>query len=132
MPSGLNLCDGGGFCTDGFCLSGTPMFCPDDTSALWLGTATSVIGTVDIALTICPSADVLSGVFRLGSETIFGTAFIAVDGVTILFDPLIFADGSSCTFSGSFLGLTMGGDFLCFDPFGFVMSAGTWGATRCP
>ena len=133
MPSGLNLCDGIGFCTDGFCLNGTPMFCPDDTPALWLGTATSMIGTVDIAFPICPSAGIFSGVFRLGSETsTFGTAVIAVDGVTILFDPLIFADGSSCTFSGSLLGLTMGGDFACFDPFGVGASTGAWGATRCP
>ncbi len=134
MPSVLNPCDGVGFCTDGFCLNGTPLFCPDDTPALWLGTATSVIGTVDIAFAICPSAEVISGVFfRFGSETaIFGTAVIAVDGVSILFDPLIFADGSSCTFSGPLLGLTMGGDFACFDPFGFAVNAGTWGATRCP
>ena len=142
MPSVLNPCDGVGFCTgigfctDGFCfcLNGTPMFCSDDTPALWLGTATSVIGTVDIAFTICPSAEVISGVFfRLGSETaIFETAIVAVDGVTILFDPLIFADGSSCTFNGSLLGLTMGGDFACFDPLGFAIRTGRWGATRCP
>ena len=106
----------------------------DHTPALWLGTATSVIGTVDIAFTICPSAEVISGVFfRLGSETaIFETAIVAVDGVTILFDPLIFADGSSCTFNGSLLGLTMGGDFACFDPLGFAIRTGRWGATRCP
>ena len=141
MPSVLDLCNGTQFCTDGFCVTEVPIFCPDGTPALWLGTATSALGITDIAFTICASGEFVSGVFSclpgslacFGSETAtFGTVVIGVDGVTIFFDPLIFADGSTCTFSGSLIGFTMGGDFVCLDLFGFVVSTGTWTATRCP
>jgi hypothetical protein len=136
-----NLCDGLVLCAGGVCLAGTPALCPDGTPALWFGTATSVSGSVDIAFTLCASDAFVSGAFFcfpdsascfVTESAIFGTTFVTLDGITILFDPLIFADGSSCTFDALLVGLTMGGDFFCVDPFGFTVSAGTWDASRCP
>ena len=136
-----NLCDGLVLCAGGVCMAGTPALCPDGTPALWFGTATSVSGSVDIAFTLCGSDAFVSGTFFclpgaapcfVTESAIFGTALVTVDGVTILFDPLIFADGSSCTVDALLVGLTMSGDFFCVDPFGFTVSAGTWGASRCP
>jgi hypothetical protein len=138
MPLVPSLCDGTVFCDGGVC--GFPTLCPDGTGALWIGTASDVFGTVDIAFTFCPFDAFFSGTFLClpGSapcfvtvSPIFGTTVIAVDGVTILFDPLISGDGGSCMFNASLLQRTMGGDFVCFDPFGFAVDTGTWSAARC-
>jgi len=134
-------CDGLPLCIGGVCVAGTPALCPDGTSALWVGTATSLTGLVDIEFMICPADAFVSGTFVCLSDfapcfavesAIFGTTFVSVDGITILFAPLVFATGDTCTFDGLLDGLTMGGDFVCVDPFGFVVSAGTWNASRCP
>ncbi len=121
-------------------MAGTPALCPDGTPALWFGTATSVTGSIDIAFTICASDAFVSGTFFclpgslpcfVTESAIFGTTGVTVDGITILFDPLIFADGGSCKFNVLLVELTMGGDFICVDPFGFTLTAGTWDASRC-
>jgi hypothetical protein len=120
---------------------GTPALCPDGTPALWFGTATSGSDSVDITFTLCASDVFVSGAFLclpgfvpcfVTESAFFGTVLVTVDGLTILFDPLVFADGTSCTFNALLVGLTMSGDFLCVDPFGFAASAGTWRASRCP
>ena len=141
MPSVSTLCDGGVFCAGGTCLTKTSLLCPDGTSALWLGTAVSDIGAVDIAFAICPSHEFFSGTFFclpgsvscfVTQSATFGTIAITVDGVSIVLNPFTFGEGAGCTFNGSLLGLTMSGDFTCFDAFGFAVSSGTWSATRCP
>lgn len=138
---GANLCDGLQGCVGGVCVVGMPGLCPDDTPALWLGTASDLAGFIDIAITLCPADALVSGVLFclpgsapcFGVESaIFGTTFVGVDGITVIFDPIIFADGGSCTFDGLLFGFTMGGNFLCVDPFGFTVSTGTWSASRCP
>jgi hypothetical protein len=140
-PSMVNACDGRAFCAGGVCVVGTPALCPDGTPALWLGTATSGRGSIDIAFTLCASDAFVSGAFIclpgsvpcfVSESGFFGTILFTADGVTILFDPFVFADGSSCTFDALLVGLTMSGDFFCVDPFGFAVSAGTWSTTRCP
>jgi plastocyanin len=140
MPSMVNSCDGLAPCAGVVCVLG-PALCPDGTPALWFGTATSVSGSVDIAFTLCASDAFVSGAFFclpgslpcfLTESAFFGTILVTADGITILFDPLVFGDGTSCTFDELLVGLTMGGDFFCVDPFGFTVSAGTWEASRCP
>ena len=136
-----NVCDGLPRCVGGVCLAGAPSFCPDGTPALWVGTASSLTGLVNLEFAICAADGFVSGTFECLSDflpcfavesSIFGTTFVSVDGLTILFDPLVFATGDSCTFDGLLVGRTMGGDFVCVDPFGFIVSAGTWDASRCP
>ena len=137
----MNACDGLASCAEGACVVGTPALCPDGTPALWLGSASSGSGSVDIAFTLCATDAFVSGAFVclpasgpcfLSESALFGTILLSADGLTILFDPFVFADGTSCTFDTLLVGLTMSGEFFCVDPFGFVVSAGTWGATRCP
>jgi len=139
-PSTFNPCGRLAPCAGGVCVTPTPTFCPDGTPALWFGTAASLAGSVNVVFTFCAFDPFVSGTFFCPSSVpcliaegvIFGTTFVTVDGVAIVFDPLTFADGDSCTFDGWLGGLTMTGNFLCVDPFGFPMTAGTWGATRCP
>ena len=139
-PSLVNPCDGLAPCAAGACLVGTLALCPDGTPALWFGTATSGSGAVDFVFTLCASDAFVSGAFLClpgsvpclaADSALFGTILVTVDGTTILFDPLVFADGS-CTLDALLVGLTMSGDFFCVDPFGFAASAGTWRASRCP
>jgi plastocyanin len=139
-PAG-NVCDGFPRCLTGVCVAGAPQFCPDGTPALWVGTASSFTGFVDLEFAICAADGFVSGTFACLSDflpcfavesPIFGSTGVSVDGVTILFAPFVFATGETCTFDGLLVGLTMGGEFVCVDPFGFVVSAGTWNASRCP
>jgi hypothetical protein len=123
------------------CVPQTPTLCPDGTPALWIGTTTSLIGFADIDFVICGTDAFFSGTFLCLTEVlpcfavespIFGTTVVSVDGIAIFFDPLIFPTGDSCTFNAGLIELTMGGDFTCVDPFGFILNTGTWTATRCP
>jgi len=136
-----NLCDGLPRCLAGICVAERPRLCPDGTPALWLGTATSFARSVNIAITACGGDTFFSGTLTCppgfspcfgGEITIFGTIVVSTDGVTIIFNPFGFADGSRCNFDGQVVGFTMGGDFRCFDSFGFILNAGTWSASRCP
>jgi len=136
-----NLCDGSPRCHRGVCVARTA-FCPDGTSALWVGAASGLTASADIVLRICVADGfVVSGTFGCvsdffpcfaGESRIFGTAFFNIDGFTIAFDPVIFATGDACSFDAQVVGLTMGGDFVCVDPFGFIVNSGAWNATRCP
>jgi hypothetical protein len=100
-----------------------------------------MIGTADIAFAICPWDAFVSGTFFClpgfvpcftTASDVFATIFVSTEGVTIFFEPFLVTDGASCTFSGSLVGTSMGGDFFCVDPFGFLIDSGTWSATRCP
>jgi len=122
-----NPCDGLPRCLAGTCYPQSPRRCPDGTPALWLGTAISNAGSFSIALTACGDDFSASGAI-----TVFGTIVISAGGVTIIFNPSGFVDGSRCNFDGRLVGLTMGGAFHCVDALGFTMTAGTWGASRCP
>jgi plastocyanin len=63
VPSASSLCDATALCPGGICPVGMPTRCPDGTSALWVGTATSPSGSVDIVLAICASDGSVSGTF---------------------------------------------------------------------
>jgi hypothetical protein len=100
----------------GTCVADRPRLCPDGTPELWLGTATSLAVSVNIAITFRADDTFFSGTFfgpaDFGAEiAIFGTTVISVDGITIIFNPSSLADGSRCNFHGQLVGLTMGGDF---------------------
>jgi len=135
-----NLCDGPQ-CRGGLCIVGPAARCPDGTPALWVGTASSLTGVATIAFRICAADAFASGTFVCLSDSfpcfavespILGTTVFSVDGITIVFDSVVFVTGDACTFDARLVGLTMGGDFICVDPFGFIVSAGTWNASRCP
>jgi hypothetical protein len=134
-------CDGLPRCIAGVCVAGAPSSCADGTPALWIGTASSFFGFADIELTICAVDGFISGTFAcwsdflpcFGAESpLSGATIVGGDGVTILFGPVIFGTGDTCTFQGLLVGPTMGGGFVCVDPFGFIVTAGTWNASRCP
>ena len=141
IPSASSLCDATALCPGGICPVGMPTRCPDGTSALWVGTASGPIGSVDIVLAICASDGFVSGTFFClpGSmpcfapvSVVFGTTILSFDGVTIVFNPFLFVDGGNCTFDGQVVGSTVDGNFVCVDGFGFTISSGIWGASRCP
>jgi plastocyanin len=136
-----NLCDGAPRCRRGVCVAGRAAFCPDGTPALWVGAASGLTDSADIVFRICVDDGFVSGTFArscdfspcFGLESrIFGTAFFSIDGFTIVFEPVVFATGDACTFDAQLVGLTMGGDFICVDPFGFIVNSGAWNTTRCP
>jgi len=108
---------------------------------LWVGTASSLTGTITLAFSICPADGFVFGTFVCPSDLfpcfivespIVAAIAFSVDGITIAFNPIVFTTGEACTFDGLLTGLTMAGDFTCVDPFGFLAIAGTWNASRCP
>ena len=133
-----NLCNGTEVCVAGRCLPGTPLLCPDGSPQLWLGTANDGVGYVNVGMTLCRFGSQLSGNYVCSPASPFvdclastGTVSGSVVGST--FYPLItFGNGAYCSVNGLLVGLTMGGTYGCYDPFGILLDAGAWTMSRCP
>ena len=131
-----NFCNGAEVCIAGRCLPGTPPVCGDGTPALWLGTATDPFGYVNVGMTLCEVGSAIVGNYVCGPGSLSclaSTGSVSGSVVGSTFYPLItFGNGAYCSVNGLVVGLTMGGTYGCYDPFGSLVDAGTWAMTRCP